>query len=291
MPGRCANIAPVADDDRQILWIDGDLRPAAEAAVSPFDHGVTVGDGVFETMKVLRGEAFALRRHLERLRRSAAGLGLDVPFDDACLRAAVSDVIRQNPEQAGRVRLTVTGGVGPLGSERSTVPPTVIIAASALAPRRAASLVVTVPWPRNERGALAGLKTTSYAENVVALRRAQAAGADEAIFANTAGLLCEGSGSNIFVVVEGRLITPTLASGCLAGVTRALLVEQPGLVVEADLPASTLTRADEAFLTSSTRDVQPIAAVDSHPLPSCPGPLTQVAIDAFRAIEAESTDP
>ena len=101
--------------------------------------------------------------------------------------------------------------------------------------------MVTVPWPRNERGALAGLKTTSYAENVVALAEARRRGGTEAIFANLAGHLCEGTGSNVFYVVDGELRTPTLASGCLAGVTRALVLEWCG-GVEVDEPIEVVER-------------------------------------------------
>jgi branched-chain amino acid aminotransferase len=150
--------------------------------------------------------------------------------------------------------------------------------------------VATVPWRRNEHSALAGVKSTSYADNVVALRAAEAAGADEAILANTAGLLCEGTGSNVFVGVGGRLVTPPLSSGCLGGVTRELLLEVAD-VAEEDLPLSALAGADEAFLTSSTRDVHPIETVDGRPLPHCPGPLTATARAAFAALVSSTLDP
>jgi len=119
---------------------------------------------------------------------------------------------------------------------------------------------------------------------------ARDAGADEAIFGNLAGNLCEGTGTNVFVGVDGRLVTPPLSAGCLAGVTRELLLEVVD-VAEEDLPLSALASADEAFLTSSTRDVQPIRAVDGRVLPSCPGPLTTGAADAFRALLARHPDP
>ncbi|MDQ3148169.1 MAG: aminotransferase class IV, partial [Actinomycetota bacterium] len=146
------------------------------------------------------------------------------------------------------------------------------------------------PWARNERSAVAGLKTTSYAENVVALAWAQARGADEAVLANTGGSLCEGTGTNVFVAVGGRLVTPPLASGCLAGVTRALVLERSA-AEEADLPLDALAGAEEAFLTSSTREVQPVATVDGQPLRRCPGPLTAAAQEAFRDLLATDLDP
>jgi branched-chain amino acid aminotransferase len=150
--------------------------------------------------------------------------------------------------------------------------------------------VATVQWTRNERGALAGLKTTSYAENVIALADANERGAGEAIFANTKGELCEGTGTNVFLVINDVLVTPPLSSGCLAGVTRELVGEVVA-VEERAVPLGALAVASEAFLTSSTRDVQPIATVDGAPLPACPGPLTQAAAAAFAELRATNLDP
>jgi branched-chain amino acid aminotransferase len=271
------------------VWINGELRQADDAVVSPFDHGFTVGDGVFETMKIIDGHAFALRRHLDRLRRSAEGLGLVVPGSDNELRTAVAETIEANRLTSGRVRVTVTGGVGPLGSDRGSNGASMIIAVAPQTPWPPSATVVTVPWRRNEHSAVAGLKTTSYADNVVALRYARDKQADEAILANTAGALCEGTGTNIFIGLGGQLYTPPLSSGCLAGIIRALVVETCP-VVEVDVPLERLADADEAFLTSSTREIQPIAAIDGRRLP-WPGPLTEAARAAFDAIRARTLDP
>jgi branched-chain amino acid aminotransferase len=276
--------------DTALVWIDGALRTPDDAAVSAWDHGLTVGDGVFETTKIVDGEAFAMTRHLRRLRRSATGLGIEIPYADDELRAAVAQTIHANQLSQGRARITVTGGTGPLGSNRGDSSPTVVIAVSTQPPWPPSAAVVTVPWRRNEHSAVAGLKTTSYAENVVALRYANERGAQEAIFANTAGNLCEGTGTNIFVGLDGRLWTPPLSAGCLAGITRELVLELVD-VVEADIPLERLTEADEAFLTSSTRDIQPISSIDGRPLPACPGPLTRQAMQAFAQLQARTLDP
>jgi branched-chain amino acid aminotransferase len=270
-------------------WVGDRLWEEDEARVSAFDHAIITGDGVFETMKVEGGRCFALSRHLGRLARSAAGLGLDVP-DAASLRHAVAEVVAGNGLGEGVVRLTVTGGPSPLSTERGTTGPTLIVAAAPPRGWGPTAAVAVAPWPRNDRGALAGLKTVSYAENVVALQWAHERGAEEAIFPNLAGRLCEGTGTNVFMARGGRLLTPPLTSGCLAGVTRQLLLEL-GVAVEEDVPISALEEADEAFLTSSTRDIQPIGIVDGVELPAAPGPLTRAASHAFGALRERTDDP
>jgi branched-chain amino acid aminotransferase len=276
------------------VWVDGELLDERDARVSPFDHGLLVGDGVFETLKVYGGVPFAWRRHYERLVSSARGLGLTAP-DSATLRAATDAVVAAEGVQDGRVRLTVTGGPSPLGSERGDAPPTVVVAATTSRPSPLTEAVATVPWSRNEHGATAGLKTISYAENVRALAYAHEHGATEAIFCNTRGELCEATGSNVFVVDGGVVRTPAPESGCLLGVTRALVLElcaEVGVEVdEGTLLPDALVRADEAFLTSSTREVQPIDRVDDHPLPAAPGPMTARLAEAFIALVARDLDP
>ena len=275
------------------VWVDGRVRPAGEATVAATDHGVTVGDGVFETLKVVDGVPFALRRHLARLRRSAVVVGLAVPWADDDLRAAADAAIAAAATDAGagRLRITVTGGPGPLGSDRGDVVPTLLVAASPGTSWACAADVAVVDWVRNERSAVAGAKTTSYAENVVALARARSLGASEAILANTRGALCEGTGSNVFLVVDGELCTPSLATGCLAGITRELVTELVTVAERDDLTLADLRAAPEAFLTSSTRDVQPIATIDGVALPAAPGPRTTEAIAALATLAARSLDP
>ena len=271
------------------VWVGDRLWEEQEARISPFDHALLTGDGVFETLKVTDGVPFALRRHLARLRRSAQGLFLPSPDDDG-VRKAVDEVVAANDVADGVVRITLTGGPAPLGSERGREGPTLIVATGPPRGWGSTAAVAIAPWPRNERGPVAGLKTVSYAENVVALRWARDRGAEEAIFSNLAGRLCEGTGTNVFVAVDGRMLTPPLAAGCLAGVTRQLLLEL-GVADEGDLTEEELRAAPEAFLTSSTRDVHPISAVDGHACPLAPGPLTAVAADAFAGLRARTLDP
>ncbi|MFE0702611.1 aminotransferase class IV [Streptomyces sp. NPDC058872] len=271
------------------LWVNGGLRDAEAATVSVLDHGLTVGDGVFETVKAERGETFALTLHLERLARSALGLGLPEPDLDEVRRACAA-VLEANPMELGRLRITYTGGLSPLGSERGDAGTSLVVALGETGRRPDTTAVITVPWTRNERGALTGLKTTSYAENVMALARAREAGASEALFANTTGQLCEGTGSNIFVVVDGRILTPPVSSGCLAGITRALAVQWTG-AEEVELPFEVLEGADEVFLTSTLRDVQAVHRVDGRALTGAPGPVTAKAMRVFDERAAANREP
>ncbi|WP_369143201.1 aminotransferase class IV [Streptomyces sp. R44] len=271
------------------LWVNGGLHDAETARVSVLDHGLTVGDGIFETVKAERGETFALTLHLERLTRSARGLGLPDPDLDEVRRACAA-VLEANPMELGRLRITYTGGLSPLGSERGDAGTSLVVALGETSRRPDSTAVITVPWTRNERGALTGLKTTSYAENVVALARAREQGASEALFANTVGQLCEGTGSNVFVVVDGRILTPPVSSGCLAGITRALAVEWTG-AAETDLTMDVLASADEIFLTSTLRDVQAVHRVDGRELAGAPGPVTAKAMRIFDERAAADRDP
>ncbi|MFE4451051.1 aminotransferase class IV [Streptomyces sp. NPDC056796] len=271
------------------IWVNDGLRDADDARLSVLDHGLTVGDGVFETVRVAGGRPFALTRHLDRLTRSARGLGLPAP-DHGAVRHAVAAVAEANPMELGRMRITFTGGLSPLGSDRGDAPPSLVVALGEAARRPDSTAVVTVPWTRNERGAVTGLKTTSYAENVVALARAHGHGASEALFPNTVGQLCEGTGSNVFVVLDGRIHTPPVSSGCLAGITRALTVEWTG-AQETDLPLDVLERAEEIFLTSTLRDIQAVHRVDGRELPGAPGPVTAKAARIFDERSAADIDP
>jgi len=274
-------------------WVNGELVDPAAPAIAAVDHGVTVGDGVFETCKVVDGVPFALQRHARRLDRSMAGLGLPAA-DHNIIDNGIKAVLAGEPIAYGRLRYTVTGGVGPLGSDRDSSPLTYIVTAGPQAVNPETGKLVVVPWTRNEHGATAGLKTTSYAENVVALAYAKERGGVEALFANSVGNLCECTGSNVFVVVDGEILTPDLTSGPLAGVTRDLVIEwcrEEGLTVHAEpLPMSILTQAAEVFITSSVKDVMAVHAVDDHPVVA-PGPVTAQAAEIFARLSRERLDP
>jgi len=274
-------------------WVNEGLVDAERATVSVLDHGLTVGDGVFETILVRQGDPFALTRHLDRLQRSLSGLGIAGP-DDATVRRAVDAVVRGSgvATDFARLRITVTSGVGPFGSERGEAGATLVVMLSAATPWPATTTLATVQWARNERSAIAGLKTTSYAENAIALADAKRRGASEAVLADTQGRLSECTGSNVFVVVDGVALTPSLDTGCLAGVTRELVLEWGGEVVqlgESHLPYDVLETADEVFITSSTRDVHPVTRIDAREL--AVGPVTRALAELFATRSHDQVDP
>ncbi len=247
---------------KTVCYVNGQLLDSDQANVSVFDHGFTVADGVFETLKFQSGQPFAVDRHIKRLRKSCDGLGIAFP-DEGTLRNAIDSVSQANGEIAqGRMRITVTSGNGPLGSDRINISPTLVISVAEQKPWADSSEVLLVPWIKNEKSPLVGLKTTSYAENVYALEAAHEKGFSEAVFLSGQGLLSEGTGSNIFIVKNGEVLTPGTNSGLLEGITRELVLEWSTFpIFIKDLTEDDLFEADEVFITSSTRDVHPVTRI------------------------------
>jgi branched-chain amino acid aminotransferase len=232
--------------------------------VDAHDGLIVCGRGIFETIAAYRGTPFRAAEHLERLRRGAAVLGLAVPDEDPLLASMHTALEANGLLNAEKARLRLTLSSPRDGSEscwiEATPPP----------PHPATARVITGPFFRNERSPLAGLKTINYGDNVVALRLARDAGDDEALFANTRDELCEGTWSNVFVRIDGTWHTPPLSSGCLPGITRGVVLgmfKEHGLpLVESTLSYAALDRVESAFLTSSLRGIQPVAAIDGNGL-------------------------
>ena len=277
-----------------IVWINGRLVPPEDATVSVYDRGFTSGDGVFETLKVVDGKPFALTRHVKRLIESAHIIGFPPPTERV-LRDAVAETVAANTERLGalgRLRITLTAG-RPGGA--SAVPSrgeshlTLVLTADPQAPHPPELTIRSVPWPHNERGPLVGAKTTSYADNLAVLEQVRQKGADEALISDTQGRICEATTANIVLGVGGRLVTPTLKTGCLGGVTRSLLIEW-GLVEEQDVAFAELGTVTEMLLSPSTRNLIPVARCDDH-IYASPGPLGAQAIEAFKQRAAEGIDP
>lgn len=272
------------------VWLGGRLVPAEDAHVSVADRGFLAGDGVFEALKAIGGVPFALRRHVDRLERSCAIADLPFPGRDV-LQDAVLQTLAANRGQcqaAARVRITLTAGRG-AGIHRISGETTLLVTAEPLPPPSETAAVTVVPWVRNERSPLVGAKSTSYGEHSVILAYARARECDEALMADTQGRLCEGATCNVLVEHAGELVTPSLATGCLAGVTRDLALEW-GIARELDLPIEALAAASEVLITSTTRDLLPVRSVDGRTLPA-PGPLGVQAMAEFARRAALTSEP
>ncbi len=283
----CVNNSNNLKHENFVCCVNGQLVDPKSGSISVLDHSIVVGDGVFETVQVVDGVPFTLRRHLNRLQFSCEGLGLAPPNEELILSSL--DAVLEADANAGLIRITWSSGLGSLSSSRGGGPGTLIVATQPAKQWPDSEAVHVCPWARNEHAALVGLKTTSYAENVLALKVAQEQNCSEALFLNTAGFLCEGTGSNIFVVIDDTLITPPLSSGCLAGITREIILELVD-VVERDVHPTEFDLISEAFLSSSTRDVIPIARIDDLVLPNIPGLVTSEVITSFATFKATELD-
>jgi branched-chain amino acid aminotransferase len=265
-----------------VVWIDGELVEPGARAVAVDDHGLTVGDGVFETLLVRGGRPGFWDRHMARLARSLQVTGMR-PVDRWVLVEAVRAVLARRGPLDTRLRITVTSGRGPGGLGRGPSP-TVLVTGSDVPPPGPAVRAVTVPWPRNERSILAGVKSTSYGEAAALQAHLAERGADDVVLCDTAGRVSEALTANVLVSLGGRAITPSLASGCLPGIVREVLLEA-GVVEESDLGLDELAAADEVLLTSSVAGVRPVASLDGRPFPDLDGPLQRRAREAFAAAE------
>lgn len=242
------------------VWLNGRLLAPADAVLQVSDHGVTVGDGVFETIAVRDSRAIARTRHVQRLLWCAQQMRMHPPAI-ADIDAGIDAVLaacNYATRTLGRMRITWTSGDGPLGSARGAGPGSLVVWAEPASPWPATSRIAVCPWPRNERSAVAGVKSTSYAENVVALAWAKELGVDEAVFLDTRGYVSEGTGSNVLLALDGQLVTPALSTGCLAGIVRALVM-QTSDVGEVEVDEAALARCSGLALLSSTRDVHPVS--------------------------------
>ena len=253
----------------EIVYINGSLVPRSEARISVFDHGFLYGYGLFETMRAYSGTTFLLERHLDRLRKSAKSIGINLSGID--LSQACKDTVAANKLQSARIRLTVShGDSDELPWQETDSQPTVVITARNYQPLppevyQKGFRVGVSSYQRSRYSPLSGIKATNYLVNVLARHEATLNGLDEALLLNEDGYLTEGSTSNIFFVRSSGLATPPLDSGILPGITRDLVIEIAGnlgvKVTEENISLTDLSRFQEAFLTNSTMEIMPLVAV------------------------------
>ena len=255
------------------IWCNGEFLEGP-LAISPADRGLTHGLGVFETLLALEGQPVALDLHLARMKEGSERLGLDGgKIGEEGIGAAMTGLLDRAGLSKGRarVRLALSAGAGDLRCLKPGSHGLLWITVAACPPPPESVTLVTAGFPRNERSPLSGIKCASYAENLVALDQARRAGADEALFFNTRGELCEAATANVFLVREGQVLTPQLSSGCLPGTMRARVMARIA-VEEQPLTAADLAAAEEVFVSSATRGVVPVVRLDGRVLAA--GPVT-----------------
>jgi branched-chain amino acid aminotransferase len=283
--------------EHAMCWVNGLPADPDAPALSVSDRGFTLADGCFETMRAYRGVIFCLDAHMQRLSVTAARLGIPVPPHLEQTVAAATRALRAARADAS-VRLTMSRGIGAGVAAPSGVVPTTVLLIGRLPPVPA-TLATTgltariASGRRNEYALSAGLKTLSYTDTVLALAEARDHGAGDALFLDTAGHLCEGSSSNLFLVAGGIVRTPPRSCGILPGITRQTVLGILGSLGiaagETPIPPVELDAADEVFLTSSLREIAPVTRVGEQPIGSGrPGPVTGRVSAAYHRLVASA---
>jgi branched-chain amino acid aminotransferase len=250
---------------QELASVDGAVSPVAAATIPLKDDGLYRGDGAFEVIRLYAGRPFALADHLDRLQRSAAAIELS--FDRAALEGELEALLEQFGSDDGQLRIVITRA----GRRIAVTEP--------LPPRGETVSLATVTYSPSV--ILTGVKSISYAANMQATRLAVTQGADEAVLVTPDGTVLEAPTATVFwVSPQGALRSPSLDSGVLESITRARIIAELE-VEEGTWPVADLRAAREAFLASTTREVQPVSAIDGTELPEAPGPRTREAIDAF----------
>jgi len=282
-----------------IAYVDGKWTPAEEARISVLDHGLLYGDGVFEGIRVYGGVPFLLDEHLDRLAASARAIVLELPAGREEIAALSREAAQRAELHDGYLRLVVTRGAGALGvSPHTCARASLIVIAAPLtlypAERyRDGVRLVTSSLRRSASDALPPqIKSLNYLTSVLASIEARRQGADEAVLLNAQGLIAECTADNLFLVSGGRVLTPAVASGALAGITRALvsrLLNEQGIeCVESPLTPADAWTADELFLTGTGAEIVPVCEIDGRPLPLA-RPVTERVRAAFAAYVEAST--
>jgi len=279
-----------------LIYLDGKLVPKSEATVSVFDHGFLYGDGVFEGIRVYEGNVFRLAEHVDRLYESARTISLHVPLERAEMIEAVRRTVAANEKADAYVRVVVSRGPGDLGIDpakcrKATV--VIIVDTIAMYPREVYDYgidLVTASVRRIPAESLdPRVKSLNYLNNILARLEARNAGCVEAIMLNHQGLVAECTGDNLFVVKHGRVETPALTQGALAGITRQVVMEIAHAVgVEAretELALHDVYNADECFLTGTAAEIVPVVTVDGRTIgDGRPGALTRLIMAEFRRV-------
>lgn len=231
-----------------MIWLNGVILPETACAINATDRGFTLGDGLFETIRVESGVPRFLERHLARLAAGAEMLAIPLP-EPALFARAIAETLSALGLQNAALRLTVTRGPAPRGIlPPSPATPTIMVSAGPLPPPlKPARLIISKTTRRNEFSPLSRIKSLNYLDSILARQEAEFLGADDALLLNTRGVIAEATASTFFVRIDGILMTPLVSGGALPGIFRALMIERAG-VVERSIPPKMLQKADAAFL-------------------------------------------
>ncbi|NIA07006.1 MAG: branched-chain-amino-acid transaminase [Actinobacteria bacterium] len=275
------------------VWMDGELLPAEDAKIGVYDHGLLYGDGVFEGIRAYQGRVFKLDRHLRRLYASAQAISLVIPFTAEQLSRAIYETMEANGQSDAYVRLVVTRGPGDLGLDPGkTKTPVVFIITDriALYPEQMYTEGMSIITAKTVRTPAQSLnpkvKSLNYLNNILARIEANKAGVSEALMLSCDGYVAECTGDNIFIVKEGKVLTPPVSAGILEGITRDVVIElaaKQGLALEeSQLRQEDIYAADECFLTGTAAEIVPVTKIDDKVIGTGkPGPITKRLIDSF----------
>jgi branched-chain amino acid aminotransferase len=283
------------------VYMNGTLHEKEDARISVYDHGVLYGDGVFEGIRVYNGKIFRCEEHLERLFASARAIALEIPMSKGEIAEAMRYTLDANGLTDAYIRLLVTRGIGDLGLDpyKCSEPQVIIITDSvSLYPQEYYEKgleLVTVATVRNHPNALnPRIKSMNYLNNILAKIECLQAGVAEAIMFNKDGYVAECTGDNIFVVKDGRRLTPPVHAGILEGITRSVVMElarETGIEsLERDMTRFDLYVADECFLTGTAAEIIPVVRIDSRTIgDGAPGPVTLKLLEMFREQTVSNT--
>ena len=288
-------------EEEPVVYIDGNFYSKSEAKISVYDHGLLYGDGVFEGIRAYNGIVFKLKEHIDRLYQSAHTIMLEIPMTKAEMINAVRETLNKNKLRNAYIRLVITRGIGDLGLDpkKCQRPTIIIIAESAMRlvggkEAKEKGITTLITWVKRDPvdATTHEVKSLNYLNSILAKLDANAVGIEEAIMLSSQGFISEGVGENIFMVRDGKVITPPASAGILEGITRKVimkLAEKLGYsVIERDITPNELFNADEVFLTGTAAEVLPVREINKRIIgEGIPGPFTKRLIEEFEKIRED----
>lgn len=284
-------------DEELVVFIDGKYYPKSQAKISVYDHGLLYGDGVFEGIRAYNGEVFKLKEHVDRLFRSAHTIMLQIPVTKVELAQSVLETLKKNGLRDAYIRLVVTRGVGDLGLDPRKCPkPTIIIIVEPTleimkTEAKVKGLSTVIVWVKRDpvNATPHEVKSLNYLNSVMGKIEANNANADEAILLDERGCICEGVGENIFLVEENTIVTPSISTGALVGITRSVIMKLADklgyIVIEKNVTPTELFNADEVFFTGTAAEITPIREINKRMIgEGKPGPVTRCLMREFNQL-------